>query len=291
MNDLIKTIFKTLFFFDLGIIVLSVLPEFKFKNAALNNLCNMALCAVILIVFTVVFLKIVEKKTLRLSAHPKKSAFLKGIGIGILFPAVILGIMFLFKVVSFSPFQKPEKITELFYYTGALFCCSLACELLLRGYLFRLYKKHYGFLFSTVVTTLLFISFNLEIFKTGKIYSANIILINILLCFLLEYTRSFAAVVLARFFYSVITCIVLGTVSTSSQYPVFFNLVFSGKKLITGPENGFEASIITLIITSVITILLLNRKYNLLSRSKDTVIYLKKQFKNIKRKRNKVRVK
>ena len=203
MKNLIVNIFKTLFFFDLGIIMLTVMPEPKSKTIEVANLQSEAIGCVLLLLLTLIFYKYVDKNKLPIKKGFKNLKFLPlGILAGAVIPLIFTLVMRYTKGYTFDGFNKVPK---LWLWILAVFLTSLWNELLLRGYLFRLYKKHYGFMLSTIITTALFISMNHEVLKFEKKNLAIIILLNVLLCFLLELTNSVIFTVSVRFSYTFIS--------------------------------------------------------------------------------------
>ena len=92
--------------------------------------------------------------------------------------------LFIIRTLRFSGINRPGNTL---IWLAAIFMNTLATELLLRGYLFRLYRKYYGFAPVAVIITFLFLSMNPGIFKGGVIYAANMLLGNFVLC-LLDHT-------------------------------------------------------------------------------------------------------
>lgn len=279
MKNLIVNIFKTLFFFDFALVVVYYLPTIKNANPALQMLINEGLVMVVLAVFTFVFLRFVEKRKLKLNREKFKfKNFLLAIVSGMALPVITVCLIKLLKGFDYIGFNK---VSHLYYWIIALLLNAIAGELFFRGYLFSLYKKYYGFLTATVVTTLLYLSANTELFKTSKILAANIILFNILLCLLLEFTGNLAVSVIARFIYLALSTFMLGSLNLRTEYPVLVNTVFNGKALITGGEKGIENSLIMLCLTTIITLFLLHKKYNLIKKIKFAVNYTKNKFKSL----------
>lgn len=259
MKNLIVNIFKTLFFFDLSIILLNVLPQHKTGRAEVINLRNEGAVCLLLLVLTFIFHKIVEKKKFPFKKGICNLKFLPlGILAGAVIPLVFTVVMRITKGYNFDGFNK---IPKLWMWILAVFLSALWNELLLRGYLFRLYKKHYGFLMSTVITTALFISMNHEILKFSKKNLAIIILFNILLCFLLEITNSVIFTVFARFTYTFISGMMFGSAYLLTGYPRLAKYTFSGKDKLTGGKYLLEGSTITLIALIVIVSIIFIFKY------------------------------
>lgn len=289
MKNLIVNIFKTLFFFDLAVIVIYLLPEITGGSAAMLKLKQEAVIAGVPLFLTLIYYFIIEKRKTGapFNRHIFK-AFFKGLAAGVIPLGIAVGLLVLFKELSFTGISKPER---LWLWLGAILCNAIANELLLRGYLFNLYKKHYGFMFSAIVTTMLFASLDIELFNKPKLYIANILLLNFLLCLILEYTGSVIATVTARFMYTGISCLLFGSLPLSGGYPTVFETAVKGKALITGGEYGFEGSIITFAVLAFITLWLLTRKYKLISLTKEKIgdfTWLLKRKLSGKRKKAKV---
>jgi len=259
MKNLIVNIFKTLFFFDLSIILLAALPEHKTGGAAVINLWNEGTACVLLLILTLIFHKFAEKKKFPIK---KGISNLKYLPLGILSGAVIpVTYTLVLRITKGYNFDGFNKVPKLWMWILAIFLSALWNELLLRGYLFRLYKKHYGFFASTVITTALFITMNHEILKFSKKNLAIIILFNILLCFLLEITDSVIFTVFARFSYTFISGMMFGSAYLFTEYPMFAKYNFKGKNGLTGGKYLLEGSNITLIVLIITLILIFTFKY------------------------------
>lgn len=264
MKNLIVNIFKTLFFFDLSIIVIYSLPEIAVKSASYSALIREALALAVIIAFTVFYYLAVEKRKTGITFNGRIfKPLLIGFTLGALPLLAFTFALKLLKMLDFTVADRPEKF---YIWIAAIFCNALAAELLLRGYLFRLYRKHYGFMGATVITVLLFLSLNTEIFSASKLYIANMVLFNLLLCFLLELTGTVATTVFVRFFYTCISCCMLGGLSPSGEYPTLLKLEYTGKAIITGGANGPEGSAVILGLAVLTLIICAERKYRFLKR-------------------------
>ncbi len=254
MKNLIVNIYKTLFFFDLAIIAAYVFPKIKTKNAALLNLWSEGTFLAVMIVFTAFFYLAVERKRLKIF---NKRNILSHYGTGLIsvtLPlAVTVCVLFLLKCLKFSGTNKPSHF---FLWLAAIFCSAAATELLLRGYLFRLYRKYYSFPVTAAVITVLFISMNIYIFSDGFIYAANLLVFNLLMCLLAEYTRSLTAPVTAHFFYNAVSTLVLGSFAPAEGYPCLLKTVFSGNNALCGGEMKLEGSAVLLVLNTAVCVFL-----------------------------------
>lgn len=271
MKNLLVNIFKTLFFFDLALVVIALIPDLKTNDQMKLLLWREGMPLAVVLFLTIFFLLFVEKRKFHI--YEKKGKFkssIFGLFIGAAVPLVILGVMWLFKVFKITGFNK---IDEIYYYILAIFFNAMAGELLIRGYLFKIYQKYHGFIFATVFSTALFLSMNHNILKLGKMCILNIVLLNVVMCSVTDKAKG-PLNIFARFIYTFISGFVLGNGMFGESFPVFGKIVFSGNKILSGGKYQIEGSIITTLILSIITLFMLNRKYNLIQ-------YLKKE--NLKR--------
>ncbi len=275
MKNLIVNIFKTLFFFDLALIIIALIPDFKTENAAYLTLWREGMAFLVIAVISNFFYRRFEKEKIPKAikkANKKNKVKTKrnrkgrfkfsvlGLLCGAVIPVLFTVAMRVLKSYNFVCFNK---IPQIWIWIIAIFFNAVAGELLIRGYLFRLYKKHYGFIFASITTTLLFLSMHLEIFDINNKYAAIIILLSILLCFLYEYTHSIYFTIFARFSYCLISGFIFGGNLFVEKYPVFGNYVFKGKTALTGGELMVEGSNLTLIFLSVIVFIMFALKYRI----------------------------
>ncbi len=246
MKKLLINIFKTLFFFDLAVMCFPILPTIKTENTALLKLFTEGVQLIFIIILTWIFIKWVEKKSIKLPSKKKKvKQVMFGLFLGAVLPVITVAVMVSTK--SFK-FEGINEVKYLYFWLPALLFNAITTEYLLRGYLFQLYKREYGVIASVVITTLLYISLNFHILKMGKIEMATLIVFNILLCVLLELTSSMVVTISVRFFYSLLSTFALGSLPLSEGYPALLKYKLSGNSFITGGANGIEGSIIPLTV-------------------------------------------
>ena len=246
MKNLIINIYKTLFFFDFAIVAAYLIPKLKTGRDSLNALLSEAVFLATALVFTFIFIKFVEKGKLRVfNRRNKLRHYCCGLLVGILPIAATAVPLFIFKGLSFNGVNI-NSFSDVLIWIAAVFCNAAATELLLRGYLWKLYRCYYPLPAVCAVITVLFISMNIDIFSGGVIYAANLLLGNLALCFLAEYTHSLLAPITAHFFYNAVSSLILGSFAVSKDYPYIINTVYSGNKLFSGGDAKLEGSIIML---------------------------------------------
>ena len=257
MKNLIINIYKTLFFFDLSIVIAYYLPSVKAKNAAVSNLWREGVFFTVMLIFTLLFKTAVEHNRLKIfNTANKFRHYSIGLITGIAPLALTVLPLFIIRTLRFSGINRPGNTL---IWLAAIFMNTLATELLLRGYLFRLYRKYYGFAPVAVIITLLFLSMNPGIFKGGIIYAANMLLGNFVLCLLAEYTRSVLAPFTAHFVYNALSSLVFGSLSLFDEKPYLLKLTLSGSRLLSGGDMKFEGCIIMLICQSLLCVFFILR--------------------------------
>ena len=244
VKNLIVNIYKTLFFFDLAIVVAYYIPDIKTESPALLTLWREGVLFSVTLAFTLIFIRAVEKNRLRVfNLKNKLRHYSLGLMTAIIPLAVTVLPLLLFKSLKLNGAQKTSGL--LFWLIALLFEAA-ANELLLRGYLFKLYRKYYSLPVVTAVITVLFISLNISVLSHGVIYALNMLLTNIILCLLAEYSYSLLAPITARFFYNLISGFLLGSYTVSAEYPAVINTLWSGSKYLAGGEMKLEGSLILL---------------------------------------------
>lgn len=259
MKNLIVNIYKTLFFFDLAIVIAYYIPNIKTENQALLDLWREGIFLAVMIIFTALFLKFAEHGTLKVFNTKNK---LRHYSIGLLTAIIPLGItvaaLWLLKMLTFSGTGEAEHIILRLL---SLLFNIVATELLLRGYLFRLYRKYYSIPVTTAVITALFISLNLYMLSDGVIYTVNMLIMNITLCLVAEYTRSVLAPVTAHFIYNAVSSLVFGSFEASETFLPLLNVSFSGNKYLSGGDMKLEGSVIMLCVNIAMCIYFAVRLY------------------------------
>ena len=171
MKNLIVNIYKTLFFFDFAIVVAYYLPDIKTESTAILTLWREGVFFAVegvffavVLAFTLVFIKLVERKGIKVFNLKNK---LRHYSLGLITAIIPLGItvlsLWVFKMLRFN---GANKIDGMLFWLIALLLNAAANELLLRGYLFKLYRKYYSLPVVTGVITALFISLNINIFSS-----------------------------------------------------------------------------------------------------------------------------
>lgn len=253
MKNLIKNIAKTLLFFDLIVIIEHFFIDLKNENPALEFLFNNLIKFIVVMAFTVFFLIFIEKNRIKIPFKTKPlKAILGGGAVGLALPLFCSSVLVALGTVEFLGFNE---ISNAYYYLSALLLSVTFNELLLRGYLFSLYKKHFKFLGATLISTALCISLNTNLFSGNVFAIINLILINLVICFVYDFSGNFLSAVSLRFFYSLVSGFAVGSFNITEGFPVLVN-----SSAVTG---AIENSWILTAALAIVVIFFLCHKYAL----------------------------
>ncbi|MFS0646866.1 CPBP family intramembrane glutamic endopeptidase [Siminovitchia sp. 179-K 8D1 HS] len=125
-------------------------------------------------------------------------------------------------------------------------------ELLVRGYLYQLWKHKYNVIAATILTTILFTAMHGGAFEAGIIPVLNVISMSIFVTLLLEYTDTIVAPIVVHFIWNTIGAIILGGVSVANDYPNLLNSTFQGNPLVSGGSYKIEGSIIVFVVNVIL---------------------------------------
>ena len=179
--------------------------------------------------------------------------FVTGIGVGTIWLALPVGIMYVIGVMRFGG----KNTIELFpIWILAVLLNVMMQELLVRGYMYQLIKQRHNSGIAAIVTTAVFTFCHGGAFEAGIVPISNVITMSLLMTLVLEYTGSLIAPTVMHFIWNCIGALVLGGVSLADDYPNLFITVFSGNVLLSGGVCKIEGSIVVLLMNLTLGILL-----------------------------------
>ncbi|PAE14721.1 CPBP family intramembrane metalloprotease [Virgibacillus sp. 7505] len=250
MRKLISTILKTLIFFIGWAILISFTPEVKTDNPAFLRLWWELTPLASVVLFSFVFVFLLEKRRIRIpiAAVLFKNSLI-GVVIGFIWLGSVIAILLLTKTMHIQGFNHIEYIW--IWILASLFNTAMQ-ELLMRGYLYQLWKHKYNTITATVITTVLFTAMHGGAFEAGIIPVLNVVSMSVLMTILLEYTGTIAAPIIVHFIWNTIGAIIFGGVSLANDYPNLLNSTYQGNELLSGGEYKIEGSIVVSIINLII---------------------------------------
>ncbi|WP_440896659.1 CPBP family intramembrane glutamic endopeptidase [Amphibacillus sp. Q70] len=265
MKKFISTLLKTVAFFIGWAVLISFTPDIPTNNQALLRLWWEFSPLALIILFSIIFVLVIEKGNIRI---PLVSNLIKnsliGVAIGILWLGSVVIVLVITKAMSI---QGQNNIDYIWIWILASLLNVAMQELLMRGYLYQLWKHKYNVIVATLLTTGLFTAMHGGAFEAGIIPVLNVVSMSIFITLLLEYTGTIIAPIMAHFIWNTIGAIILGGVSLADDYPKLFNSTFQGNSLISGGTYKIEGSVIVLVANLILIIILfiLNKRR---SRSK-----------------------
>lgn len=262
MRKLFITISKTILFFVGWAVLVGFTPDIPTDNPAILRLGWEFTPLLTIIVFTLVFVFVLEKRNIKV---PIFNDFYKNFFIGIVTGFLWLGsVVVILMLTGIMVIQGENKVEYILIWMLSSLLNVVMQELLIRGYLYQLFKKNYNAIISGFLTTISFTAMHGGAFEAGIIPVLNIITMSIFVILLLEYTGTLLAPIIVHFVWNTIGCIILGGVSLASDYPNLLNSIFKGNILLSGGIYKIEGSIIVLVINIllIVTFFLLNKNKN-----------------------------
>ena len=247
MRKLFITISKTILFFVGWAVLVGFTPDIPTDNPAILRLGWEFTPLLTIIVFTLVFVFVLEKRNIKV---PIFNDFYKNFFIGIVTGFLWLGsVVVILMLTGIMVIQGENKVEYILIWMLSLY---------------QLFKKNYNAIISGFLTTILFTAMHGGAFEAGIIPVLNIITMSIFVILLLEYTGTLLAPIIVHFVWNTIGCIILGGVSLASDYPNLLNSIFKGNILLSGGIYKIEGSIIVLVINIllIVTFFLLNKNKN-----------------------------
>lgn len=255
MKKIIATIIKCILFFLIWAVLIAVLiPLDPFEKKAMWRLWSEAMPFAVVVVLTVIFWLLLEKRQIKLSifSHPIKGV-LTGAATGVVWIGLSFGILFLLGTLQI---KGTNEMSNLHIWILAVFLNAAMQELLMRGYLYQLIKQKFHTIVAVILTTALFTVLHGSVFEAGIIPIINIVTMSLLMTMLLEYTGSLLAPILAHFIWNCAGSLILNVVLLTDDYPHLLDVKFSGKELFSGGAYMIEGSVIVTALNVILIILL-----------------------------------
>jgi len=265
MKKFLLTVLKTIVFIVGWAVSIAFIPDIPTNNPAVLRLWWEFTPLALVVVFTGFFVLIVEKRKVHIPifANGMRNAL-----IGILTGVVWLGnAVAVLMAIGVLRFETGNSIAYLWVWILASFLNVMMQELLIRGYLFQLYKKNYHTSVAVIATTLLFTAMHGGAFEAGILPVSNVITMSLFMSVLLEYTETLMAPVMAHFIWNTAGAVILGGVSLAEDYPSLLSFITAGNALLSGGSYKLEGSIVVFLVNVLLTIIFLR----LLKKKADAV--------------------
>jgi len=221
-------------------------PSFFYGHAVYLRLWWEFLPLLGVLLATGFFLWAVEKRkiTVAIWRNPLKN-IAYGLLLGFIWLGSVVGFLYLVGVFSFGDKNNVSHMP--IWFTSVLLNVIMQ-NLLVRGYIFSLFREKYNTIVAIILTTVLFTAMHAGAFEAGIVAVCNIVTMSIFVSLLLIYTESLLAPIITHFIWNSIGCLILGVVSMADDYPNLLNCSLSGTTLISGGVFGIEGSIVVFVM-------------------------------------------
>jgi membrane protease YdiL (CAAX protease family) len=180
-----------------------------------------------------------------------------GIGIGVTFISMIMGILALLGLYRIDGLNANSAVLQILYMS---LVAGVVEEILLRGYFFRFVEEALGTWLSVALSALLFGFLHAWNPNASFIISLSIALTaGVVLALLFAITRNLWIVIGMHYAWNFTLGGVYGAPVSGGEAQGFFNGILEGPELLTGGEFGPEASVITVVVFSILAVYLVFR--------------------------------
>lgn len=257
MKKVLIAIGKVTVFIFLWIAIISIgfsiIDKFTIHNKAVLRLWWEVIPLIFAIILTFIFIKFIDKDKFQIKISILSSKNIIAIVIGLCWIFIPI---FILRLLGYLEFNGKNTVTQLPIWIIAMLINVIMQELLVRGYIFNLFKESYSSIVAVIVTTLLFLALHGGAFEEGIIAILNIITMSIFMSLLLIYTDNLLVPIIVHFIWNCVGSIGVGLISVAEDYPVLWNFSITGRKLISGGLMKLEGSIVVTAINFILVIII-----------------------------------
>ena len=178
---------------------------------------------------------------------------------GVIWIGTAAGILVLTKQLTVT---SGQDVPELWIWIISAFINVIMQELLVRGYIYQLLKTGYNLWAAVIFTTLLFTLMHGGAFFAGVIPVVNVITMCLFTTALYESENTLAAPVMAHAIWNITGALFLGGVNLAEDYPHVMTIQASANTVLSGGDYKIEASIVTLILNTILMVVFFIRCIN-----------------------------
>lgn len=219
---------------------------------------------VIVISVLLLYWKLIEKKSLyELGVTNHIRSYFIGVLIAILMLLLIIGLIILTGAIEYHGIYEKRNILLIVLYGGGFIIQGAMEELLCRGYLFHTLKNKVSMPIAIVISTIMFIVPHCSSLFAGEMIYGVIGIINIILISLIFsllticFQNIWAACGLHSFWNFILYSIMgLNLSGNDENITAIFNMRSVGNNIWNGSIYGIEASVITVFILGIFSIIL-----------------------------------
>ena len=249
MQKFLSVFFKIILFLGIWMVAVAFIPVGPYRNEAELRLWNEFIPFAAVIILTFMFI-VIDGNRLRLQVgyHFSKSIVI-GLILGIAWFGLAIGIIYGSGSLTIN---GKNSVPLLYIWIFAAFLNVIMQEVLVRGFIYQLVKREYGLFWAFVITTGMFTVMHAGSIELGVIPILNVITMSLFMTMVMEYMNSLTVPIIIHSVWNIIGCIIFGNGGLAEDYPVLYNLAFSGNELISGGASQIEGSVVVLILNTVL---------------------------------------
>lgn len=270
MKNIKTTLWKSLLFLALfsltiGILVIPYMKGIdKRLPISVSRLCQDSISIIAVIFASWIMVKFIDKRKFKTLGFENKN-IIKDIVVGFTLALFWIAISFIgqymFNTLEKSTLESNLN-TNFIIYSVALLLNAGSQELLFRGYLFQTIRKYIGLKTAIITTSLLFLLMHAGALQAGIIPSLNVFGAGVIFAITYYKTGQLWLPIVLHFVWNFMSSSILYKPITGYEGLELYNT--RGSSLLSGGENGVEATIIT---TLTIIIMILIGHYGMKTRA------------------------
>ena len=248
MKKALVILLKIIIFF-IGWAIIAGIIEIPNDNPSVWRFYAELIPLVVMVVFTVVFLKF-EKNEVKIPIRENAGkGTLVGIISGIIWIALSAGIMLGTKQLLII---GETDVSMAWLWISSAFINVIMQELLVHGYIYQLLKTRYNLKLAVIITTAIFTFLHGGAFEAGSVAVINVITMCLFTTAIYEAENTILAPIMAHTIWNIVGAIFLGCVSLSEDYPSMLLMKPMNESVISGGAYMMEGSIIVLAVNTIL---------------------------------------
>lgn len=248
MKKALVILLKIIIFF-IGWAIIAGIIEIPNDNPSVWRFYAELIPLVVMVVFTVVFLKF-EKNEVKIPIQENAiKGTLVGIISGIIWIAFSAGILLGTKQLLII---GETDVSMAWLWISSAFINVIMQELLVHGYIYQLLKTRYNLKLAVIITTAIFTFLHGGAFEAGSVAVINVITMCLFTTAIYEAENTILAPIMAHTIWNIVGAIFLGCVSLSEDYPSMLLMKPMNESVISGGAYMAEGSIIVLAVNTIL---------------------------------------
>ena len=250
-----------LIFAAVGICCAQLLPVMPAQKPAVGRLITELIFLAVAVALTVAYSLITKEKfEAMLQVRPRgtqgyiesdvTTTQIKGIGLGILYGAIVLGgtiaILRMYLALVFE--EQPAQVDDIIIWALAILAHVLATELIAHGIVFCSLRKNLNFAVAAFFSAVAFIGINAGTAFVSPFSFFSMLAMSIFFSAAMDNSGSIGTPIFTYYIWLCIGGLIFGVVRLPADYPHMFTPTFNGSFLLSGGDAKLDGSLIVLLI-------------------------------------------